>query len=451
MGVAKSKHERYTVSAVSRDAQAVMDSYRYQRIDKCFSYLNNGTGAAVAEADFTSWDSDGFTWNYTTNTTANNQNAPFIYMAIKGGIWDVGVTTQPTTNTTVVTNTNPHGTLRGICTADNGSNLVTSTSIASTFIMDIGASDGTNTHNISTFDTDNADPSVAVGISSSTYLVWLFIANATAASSTLIGRCTVSFATSSFTTTWTNVDGTERYIPYWALSEFASNETSTKSQVIRFQKSTGVAGTNQIVNLNFTPKAVIVYSSGGTSDGTADAHWQYIQGFSDGTNYACIATSSEDAAAAADSARYHSNSVAFLQQNTATPATTTSIGYCVFASNKVIWTWSINDAVATDITIWAFGGKDITDAKVNTVDINRTTAGDQNYTGLGFNPADDTSVLFLLAANVQTLNSSTTTANVMFGCSTTALTGSRRRKPMVYCPSFRTCGRPFRYLEGVRK
>src|SRR5215211_701073 len=88
LGAAKSSTERWTVSTASEDARADADTWSYQRGDKCFAYLDNTTGALLAEADFVSWNADGFTWNYTTNTTANNQNAPIIYMVIKGGIWN---------------------------------------------------------------------------------------------------------------------------------------------------------------------------------------------------------------------------------------------------------------------------------------------------------------------------------------------------------------------------
>ena len=54
---------------------------------------------------------------------------------------------------------------------------------------------------------------------------------------------------------------------------------------------------------------------------------------------------------------------------------------------------------ATYIHLIAYGGADITNAKVNTVDIGTTSTGTSDYTGLGFNPTADKAVLFTACAN----------------------------------------------------
>jgi hypothetical protein len=227
LGAAKSSTERWTVSVASEDARANADTWSYQRGDKCFSYLDNSTGALLAEADFVSFDSDGFTWNYTTNTTANNQNAPFIYMAIKGGRWDVNYLQSPTTNTTVVANTDASSILKGVQFAETSSNLITSTTISSHNRLSVGATDGTNQYVGTLYDTDGSGNMVNVRAYSPSHSIYHIVANATATSSTIPGRASVTFSTTSFTTTWTNTDGTQRYIPYWALSEYALSQVST--------------------------------------------------------------------------------------------------------------------------------------------------------------------------------------------------------------------------------
>ena len=218
----KSSSERWTVSVASEDARTTSDTWKYQRGDKCFAYLDNTTGGLLAEADFVSFDSDGFTWNYTTNTTSNNQNGPFIYLAIKGGVWDVSHFQSPTTNTTVQTNTSSGATLKGVQFANVTSTLITSTTISAHNHLDMGASDGTTPYGSTIHDTDAAGNMINVRVISNTYVIKHITAAATATSSTIQGRATVSLSTSSFTTTWTSTDGTQRYIPYWALSESSS-------------------------------------------------------------------------------------------------------------------------------------------------------------------------------------------------------------------------------------
>ena len=169
-------------------------------------------------------------------------------------------------------------------------------------------------------------------------------------------------------------------------------------QVVRFQKdSSGTTNATQDVNLNFTPKAIIVFSEGNNADNTVSTHYQWGQGFSDGTNHACFAAVSDDADAAGDTAKSYRNDSVFVRLNESfTTITIQSRATCAFATNKVTFTWVVNDTTATYLTLYAFGGDDITNAKVATVDVGRNTAGTQNYTGLGFNPAAGEAVLFTL-------------------------------------------------------
>ena len=195
-----------------------------------------------------------------------------------------------------------------------------------------------------------------------------------------------------------------------------------ESQVIRFTKdSSGTTNATQDVNLNFTPKAIRLFSDGGTTDATVSAEYQYIEGFSDGTNQACVSCGSVDAAGASVTGRIqHDNSVFVRLSQTVPNTTTASRATCVFATNKVTFTWAVNDAVATRITMWAIGGDDITSVKVSTVDTGRNTAGTQNYTGLGFNPADSTSVLFLITSGLSVSNTNSSGCHFNSGVGATA-------------------------------
>jgi hypothetical protein len=194
------------------------------------------------------------------------------------------------------------------------------------------------------------------------------------------------------------------------------------SQVIRFDKSTGANGTTQDVAVNFTPKAIILMSDGGAgTDDIPEAQFQLCIGFSDGTNHAATGIGSEDNAAASDAGRIHSNADVFIRLSETAPTTTVVCrGSCVFQTNNVQFTWTVNDAVATKITMWAFGGDDIIGVKVNTVNVNETVDGNtEDYTGLGFTPqGDGHTALFFMSTN-DTANSSSapsTHALSQFSC-----------------------------------
>ena len=214
----KSTSARWCMSTASEDAQPTSDTWRYHSITKCFSYVDNTTGTLLLAADFVSFDSDGFTWNYGTNTTANNQNAPFAYLAIKGGVWDVGSFLSPTTNTTVVTNTDSSAKLRGIMTHETQNGAASLDAVQTHSIIDIGGSDGTNQGMVTYCDLDGQGNMITARKQNDDNLVYHMVSAATATSSTTPGNCTVTFSTNSFTTSWSNTDGSQRYISYWGVS-----------------------------------------------------------------------------------------------------------------------------------------------------------------------------------------------------------------------------------------
>jgi len=195
-------------------------------------------------------------------------------------------------------------------------------------------------------------------------------------------------------------------------------------QVVSFIKSTGANGTTQDVALTFTPKAIQVFSCNSTTTALAN-EYSWSHGFSDGTNHAAISVHSDDGSAASDTGRIHSNADVYIKLDEATPTTTVRCrGSVVFQTNNLRFTWTLNDAVATRITVIAYGGSDITGVKVNTVDINETVNGNtEDYTGLGFTPiGDNNTILFTLGINHTAVSSSapTTTSIAQFGVATRA-------------------------------
>lgn len=184
---------------------------------------------------------------------------------------------------------------------------------------------------------------------------------------------------------------------------------TTSFQIQKFAKeTTGTNGVTQDVSLNFTPKAIRVYTVGLTtsSDDTVSANNFKSVGISDGTSHACIAGFSLDNAATSDSSSIHRNdAVISILTSTTVEAVR---GTVAFGSNKVTFTWTVNNTTAYSIWIEAYGGDDITNAKVNTVNVNTTVTGNINYTGVGFTVDGDQKGCLLTLDAVLTTNNSIT-------------------------------------------
>lgn len=184
-------------------------------------------------------------------------------------------------------------------------------------------------------------------------------------------------------------------------------------QVIRFQKTAaGANGQTQDVAVNFTPKAILLFSEGTTADNTLSNNYQLIKGFSDGTNHACVAVASQDGVGTSNTGRLHRNDSVFIRLNSTTPTTTVCRGSCVFQTNNIRFTWDVQDANAYYIGLLVIGGADITNCKVNTVDIGTTGTGNTDYTGLGFTPTSPNGILFTLTGDTQTINTAVDAASI---------------------------------------
>src|SRR5687767_339910 len=192
---------------------------------------------------------------------------------------------------------------------------------------------------------------------------------------------------------------------------------ATSVQVISVTKeTTGTNGVTQDVTTTFTPKAAIVISDGGSA--ASSSHFQRSIGFSDGINQSVVSVCSLDNAAAASTARIHKDGRVYIRLSTSTPTNIVAEGSIVFGTNKVTFTWNDNETAATKLTLIVFGGADITDAKVDTVSVGRSSAGTQDYTCLGFTPESTKSVLFTLNGSRALTDLGTTTSGLAsgFGC-----------------------------------
>ena len=160
--------------------------------------------------------------------------------------------------------------------------------------------------------------------------------------------------------------------------------------------TTGTDGQTQDLNLNFTPKAIYVISNCNTINNTTTANAYYSVGFSDGTNQACTSFASPDNRSTGIVAMSHRTDSVFCDVNP--NFSLYNSASVTFATNKVVFTWNVMDTQADqNLIVFAIGGSDITNVKVNTVDVGRTTTGTQDYTGLGFTPTAGNSILFTLS------------------------------------------------------
>ena len=225
----KSTSERWAISTASEGGRTTSDTWRLQQNTKCFSLIDNTTGTLTGEADFVSFDSDGFTWNYTTTGT-NITNSVFIYIAIKGGLWDVGDHSIPATNSTVTTNTNATGNLKGVMLFNIQSNTGQLGIVGSHNTLSIGGTDGTRQSVINYCDNDAENNMVCTRIQSTSQCTRMMFANATAASSTTTSTGALSsFGATNFAIAYTNSDTNARLGNYFAVTQAPTPVTKTNT------------------------------------------------------------------------------------------------------------------------------------------------------------------------------------------------------------------------------
>lgn len=240
-----STSRQWAMAFVDEDGSNTQDSWKYLRTDFCHLCLTNA-GAVNSSADFVQWDSDGFTWNYTNPQNIGNVNGGLF---IKGGIWDVGSFTKPTTT----------GAQDQVITLnDNTLNprLVMLTSVAQVShsapvnqmsTVALGATDGTNEGAIWTgCGPDASDPMINASIKLDNKILRLATANTTHTSSTTNAECSIvtggSMSTAGqFTLDWTTVDSTTAHeICYIVLGDSTTGQTfqRTPSDTITLSEST---------------------------------------------------------------------------------------------------------------------------------------------------------------------------------------------------------------------
>ncbi len=216
MGFATSSTKRGAFMGVSEDAQATSDTARAQRTDRVIYQLTPSNTANVnAEADFVSFDTDGFTLNWTDLPTDTNDK--FHFMAIKGGKYDVGKFNQKnSTGTQSITGTGftPTGLLFA------SFNNAAASTIQAHNRLSFGAASATTSYGAMWGgDKDNASVADAASRpdSSSNVGTSKVIRLATEPSTTDAAADLQSLDSNGFTLNWTTADTTAREIIYIAF------------------------------------------------------------------------------------------------------------------------------------------------------------------------------------------------------------------------------------------
>jgi hypothetical protein len=178
---------------------------------------DSNSGAIDGNAGFSSWTSDGFVTSSTNQFDDPNQM--FSYLVIKGGLWDVGNFTQPTSNGTqnvsITAARDPEGVM-----LFSGNSITTGSDDINDCRVSIGSADNSNEGSIWAGEEHGAPFMVNARISLVTKVIRLATEHATHTSSTTNAEADMNSMSGSgqFTLDWTTTDSTQRVILFFCVS-----------------------------------------------------------------------------------------------------------------------------------------------------------------------------------------------------------------------------------------
>jgi hypothetical protein len=210
-----------SVATDSEDAANPANTARYQRINKCITRISAQGASVRHEAEFVSYDADGFTINWTTvDATQAGLGGRVPYLALAECTMQVGALSSPTTAGQVSTATvaNPVGLL--VVSAG----AAASTSIQNQNRLSVGGSDGTRQAASMIGDEDNITATRGMRFHGSTSVLRMYdTVAADGATSTLTAEAeAVSFSADTFTLDWTTVASTARQVVFAVFAQGAS-------------------------------------------------------------------------------------------------------------------------------------------------------------------------------------------------------------------------------------
>ncbi len=166
----------------------------------------------------------------------------------------------------------------------------------------------------------------------------------------------------------------------------ASTQEMTKGSYFvkegTFAKSNNT-GLQTISGLDFTPKALIMFTTGQSTSGFANNYTQSI-GFSNGTYSRSITADSDYTNKKSLSGRAFGDSIVTILAS-GTPRITAQANLTGFAYGNFTLNWTVNDNTLSEIHYIALGGNDITGAAVSSFTAIPTT-GTQQVTSVTFHP-----------------------------------------------------------------
>jgi hypothetical protein len=156
-----------------------------------------------------------------------------------------------------------------------------------------------------------------------------------------------------------------------------------------------------ITGLGFQPKALILFTTSQTSQGTTDAY-NTAMGFSNGTNSRTISIASDDNISPTNAGRAFGTKIIKILSSGA-PTIAAEADLTSFDASGFTLKWTTNDASAPIIHFIALGGNQLTNAAVSSFTAS-TIAGNQATTGLSFQPDF---LMFMHAASTSDTSTST--------------------------------------------
>jgi len=201
----------------SHDGQAANTTTSGQSTSACI--INTATAASAIDrrATFTSFNSDGFTVNFTTLDATVGVNSWVMYIAVNAPFVKVGnVDQRTTTGTTDVTTTG--FTPRAIMLGGNATTATNAVQQDARF--NFGVAISVATQSLGSFHDDDAtDPTVNSGSFITGKILKWITAVSSGAPTTLIEAAISAITLGSFTINFTTVDATARKIIYMAIGD----------------------------------------------------------------------------------------------------------------------------------------------------------------------------------------------------------------------------------------
>lgn len=173
-----------------------------------------------------------------------------------------------------------------------------------------------------------------------------------------------------------------------------------------------------ISGIGFKPKALLIFTTGQTSQGTTDGY-NFAIGYSDGVRSRSIGMASDDnVTPSKDGRAFGAKVIKILGSGTPTIAAEADI--VSFNADGFTLKWTTDDSNPTIIHYIALGGDDLTNVKVSSFAANKVN-GNQAVTGLGFSPD---LIMFMHAASTSD-NSTASNSYLGLGFGGTGGIGSR--------------------------